>query len=54
MLQIIGGYSGEEISKMMNVPRATVNTRLFRARQQLRKIFEGGVSDLDFEDAGIR
>jgi RNA polymerase sigma-70 factor (ECF subfamily) len=47
VLQVIGGYSGDEIAKMLGVPRATINTRLFRARQRLRKIFEGGVGDLD-------
>ncbi len=37
MLQVIGGYSGREIAELVGLPRATVNTRLFRARQQLRK-----------------
>lgn len=40
MLQIIGGYSGIEIAQLLDLPRATVNTRLFRARQQLRKALE--------------
>ncbi|HSS63970.1 MAG TPA: sigma-70 family RNA polymerase sigma factor [Gammaproteobacteria bacterium] len=50
VLQVIGGYSGEEIANMLAVPRATVNTRLFRARQRLRKIFERGVSDIDLDE----
>ncbi len=50
VLQVIGGYSGEEIANMLGVPRATVNTRLFRARQRLRKTFEGGVSDIDLDE----
>lgn len=41
VLQVIGGYSGEEMAEMLELPRATVNTRLFRARQQLRVILEG-------------
>lgn len=40
LLQIIGGYSGAEIAQLLDLPRATVNTRLFRARQQLRKVLE--------------
>lgn len=53
VLQVIGGYSGEEISNMLDIPRATVNTRLFRARQHLRRIFEGGVSDIDLDERGV-
>lgn len=40
VLQVIGGYSGAEIAELLELPRATVNTRLFRARQQLRRILE--------------
>ena len=40
MLQVVGGYSGAEISELVDLPLATVNTRLFRARQQLRKVLE--------------
>ncbi|GMQ76790.1 MAG: sigma-70 family RNA polymerase sigma factor [Gammaproteobacteria bacterium] len=42
VLQVIGGYSGAEMAEMLELPRATVNTRLFRARQQLRKQLESG------------
>jgi RNA polymerase sigma-70 factor (ECF subfamily) len=42
VLQVIGGYSGKEMAEMLELPRATVNTRLFRARQQLRDILEDG------------
>ncbi|NKC13154.1 MAG: sigma-70 family RNA polymerase sigma factor [Gammaproteobacteria bacterium] len=41
VLQVLWGYSGEEIADMLDMPRATVNTRLFRARQQLRKVLGG-------------
>ena len=41
VLQVIGGYSGEEMANMLDLPRATVNTRLFRARQRLRDMLEG-------------
>ena len=40
VLQVLGGYSGAEISEMLGVPQATVNTRLFRARQRLRAKLE--------------
>lgn len=40
VLQVIGGYTGEEMAKMLELPRATVNTRLFRARKQLRGVLE--------------
>jgi RNA polymerase sigma-70 factor (ECF subfamily) len=40
VLQVVGGYSGTEIADMLELPRATVNTRLFRARQQLRDLME--------------
>ena len=40
VLQVIGGYSGAEMAEMLELPRATVNTRLFRARQHLRQILE--------------
>ncbi|MDX1512632.1 MAG: sigma-70 family RNA polymerase sigma factor [Gammaproteobacteria bacterium] len=54
VLQVLGGYSGEEIADILGIPRATVNTRLFRARQKLRSIFERGVSDIDLDDAESR
>ena len=40
LLQVIGGYNGSEMSEILNLPRATVNTRLFRARQQLREALD--------------
>ena len=36
LLQIMWGYSGEEIAEQLGLKLATVNTRLFRARQQLK------------------
>ncbi len=40
LLQIIGGYSGQEIADILEIPRATVNTRLFRARDKLRSTLD--------------
>lgn len=34
-LQVLGGYTGSELADMLGVPVATINTRLFRARQKL-------------------
>jgi len=36
-LQVIGGFTGSEIGEILGLPRATVNTRLFRARQNLKQ-----------------
>lgn len=45
-LQVLGGYETAEIAEMLDMPRATVLTRLFRARQKLRDALEtpGSVS----------
>jgi len=42
VLQVIGGFSGEEIAQMLKLNKNTVMTRLFRARNQLK-------DDLDTE-----
>ncbi len=38
ILQIMWGFSGEEIAEQLELKLATVNTRLFRARQQLKQL----------------
>ncbi|MEC4728906.1 sigma-70 family RNA polymerase sigma factor [Shewanella sp. D64] len=40
LLQIIGGFSGEEIAGILDLNRNTVMTRLFRARNQLKDVLE--------------
>lgn len=40
MLQVIGGFSGEEISGILELNKNTVMTRLFRARNQLKEALE--------------
>lgn len=40
LLQVIGGFSGEEIAKILDLNRNTVMTRLFRARNQLKDALE--------------
>lgn len=42
MLQIIFGYSGEEIAKQLDLNKNTVMTRLFRARNQVKDALESG------------
>jgi len=41
VLQVLMGYSGEEIATLLELNLNTVNTRLFRARAQLRDMLEG-------------
>ena len=36
LLQVVGGFSGEEIADMLELNKNTVMTRLFRARNQLK------------------
>ena len=38
VLQILGGFSGEEIASMLDLNKNTVMTRLFRARNQLKEV----------------
>ena len=42
VLQVLMGYSTEEIAQHMGLNVGAVLTRLFRARQQLRQILTGG------------
>lgn len=36
VLQVLGGFSGDDIAKLLNLNKNTVMTRLFRARNQLK------------------
>jgi RNA polymerase sigma-70 factor (ECF subfamily) len=40
VLQVLGGFSGEEIAKLLELNKNTVMTRLFRARSQLKEALE--------------
>ncbi|MBI3570705.1 MAG: sigma-70 family RNA polymerase sigma factor [Gammaproteobacteria bacterium] len=46
LLQVLGGYSCEEIAQTLGIGRAAVMTRLFRARQRLRATLEESPSCL--------
>lgn len=37
LLQVLGGFSGEEIAEILNLNKNTVMTRLFRARNKLKE-----------------
>lgn len=39
-LQVVGGFSGEEIGQILNLNKNTVMTRLFRARNQLKEMLD--------------
>lgn len=41
LLQVLGGYSCDDIATMLDTSRAAVMTRLFRARQKLRAALNG-------------
>ncbi len=41
ILQVIGGYTSEEIAERIGCKPGAVMTRLFRARQKLREMLEG-------------
>ncbi len=41
VLQVLEGYSLDEIAGLFDLPRNTVATRLHRARQKLRKVLQG-------------
>lgn len=41
LLQVLGGYSCDEIAGLLNLSTGAVMTRLFRARQKLRTLLEG-------------
>ncbi|MCH1930766.1 sigma-70 family RNA polymerase sigma factor [Shewanella sp. A25] len=40
LLQLIAGFSGDEIAELLTLNRNTVMTRLFRARNQLKELLE--------------
>ncbi|WQE75432.1 sigma-70 family RNA polymerase sigma factor [Vibrio alfacsensis] len=39
-LQVVGGFSGEEIGEILELNKNTVMTRLFRARNQLKEMLD--------------
>ncbi len=43
-LQVVGGFSGEEIGSILELNKNTVMTRLFRARNQLKEMMDSSQS----------
>ncbi len=50
LLQVLGGYSCDEIGEIMDIKPGAVMTRVFRARKKLRAILEDDDSDIDEQD----
>ncbi|GAD78912.1 putative RNA polymerase ECF-type sigma factor [Vibrio ezurae NBRC 102218] len=44
-LQVVGGFSGEEIGDILDLNKNTVMTRLFRARNQLKELLDSTTSN---------
>ncbi len=46
LMQVIGGYTAEEIAELLELTPSAVNTRLFRARGKLKKVLIGSDRDI--------
>jgi RNA polymerase sigma-70 factor (ECF subfamily) len=44
LMQVLGGFSCDEIAHELNITSAAVMTQLFRARQKLKTLLEGGTT----------
>ena len=49
LMQVLGGYTCDEIGEMLNIKSGAVMTRLFRARKKLRAILEDDGSELEMD-----
>lgn len=49
VLQVMFGFSGDEIAELLKLNKNTVMTRLFRARNQLKDVLENDTQGLDDE-----
>jgi RNA polymerase sigma-70 factor, ECF subfamily len=45
LMQVLGGFSCDEIAKELKITPAAVMTQLFRARQKLKVMLDGGVQE---------
>lgn len=50
LLQVIWGYSCDEIAKLLNLSKSAVMTRLFRAKQMLRQRLEKDDYEYQYSD----
>ena len=46
LMQVIGGYTAEEIAEILGLTPSAVNTRLFRARTKLKRALGGSAQDV--------
>ncbi|HEY3378127.1 MAG TPA: RNA polymerase sigma factor [Armatimonadota bacterium] len=46
LLHVCGGYRYEDIAQLLGLPLTTVEGRIYRARQQLRRLMEGEAFEL--------
>jgi len=49
-LQVVGGFSGEEIGNILDLNKNTVMTRLFRARNQLKEMIDSSENDMGLKN----
>lgn len=52
LLQVLGGYSCEEIGDILGITTSAVMTRVFRARQKMRNYLGEGHTDLSMSEYG--
>lgn len=45
LMQVLGGFSCEEIARELDISTAAVMTQLFRARQKLKAMLQGGEAE---------
>lgn len=50
VLQVMFGFSGDEIAELLELNKNTVMTRLFRARNQLKDALESDASEMGLND----
>ena len=53
-LQVIGGFSGDEIADILDLNKNTVMTRLFRARNQLKEMLDTEEAERGQHNGGFR
>ncbi len=52
LLQVLGGYSCDEIGEIIGIKSGAVMTRLFRARKKLRAILEDDGPEIELDSQG--
>jgi RNA polymerase sigma-70 factor (ECF subfamily) len=47
VLQVLGGFSCDEIARQLDITEAAVMTQVFRARQKLKALLDGGAKEAE-------